>query len=479
MNSSVINPAPLVCDEQTDLLPFLTYCQKQSSEQNTTIFSSITFETNFCDPLAIMEQVHQELDGRCYLEKPTDEFSVACGDPVYHASFSGDQRFQEAKAWSKKFWEKVHLAGDNQLGATGPTLFLNATFENESEEPGLPALQVFLPKWQVLRKGGNHYIILNHPISPFTNPDELNAEISKLLQIFNRLQYLRPLRGTPQNLLLGPARENTDYENAVVKALQAIKSGEISKIVLARKLTYQTKQELPYFSIAHGLKNKFPDCYTFCMTTPDNGMFIGSTPEILSKVSGISLETEAVAGTAPRGPSAGKDAHLGKTLLGREKEVREHRLVIDSMLRRLKSIGISQCGEGKSRLLRLANLQHVRTPILAKLPKNVHPFDALSALHPTPAMGGSPREDALPMVRKLEGFSRGWYSGIAGWFDSRGRGEFIVPIRCGKFTPRTLSLYAGAGIVEGSTPSNERMETDWKLEAMLEVISGGTTLPSE
>ena len=109
----------------------------------------------------------------------------------------------------------------------------------------------------------------------------------------------------------------------------------------------------------------------------------------------------------------------------------------------------------------------------------MHPFDALSALHPTPAMGGSPREEALPMVRKLEGFSRGWYSGIAGWFDSRGRGEFIVPIRCGKFTPRTLSLYAGAGIVEGSTPSNERMETDWKLEAMLEVISGGTTLPSE
>ena len=183
-----------------------------------------------------------------------------------------------------------------------------------------------------------HFIILNHPISPSTNPDELNAEISKFLQIFNRLQYLRPLRGTPQNLLLGPARENNNYEDAVVKALQAIKSGEISKIVLARKLTYQTKQELPYFSIAHGLKNKFPDCYTFCMTTPDNRMFIGSTPEILSKVSGISLETEAVAGTAPRGHSAGKDAHLGKTLLGREKEVREHRLVIYSMLRLLKSI---------------------------------------------------------------------------------------------------------------------------------------------
>ena len=130
MNSSAIKPAPLVCDEQTDLLPFLTYCQKQASEQNTTIFSSITFETNFCDPLAIMEQVHQELDGRCYLEKPTDEFSVACGDPVYHASFRGDQRFQEAKPWSQKFRAKVHLSGDNQIGATAPTLILISHIQN-------------------------------------------------------------------------------------------------------------------------------------------------------------------------------------------------------------------------------------------------------------------------------------------------------------------------------------------------------------
>ncbi len=479
MSNPTINPVPLVCDEKTDLLPFLSYCHKEALRQKTSIFSSITFETNFCDPLAIMEQVQRKLRGMCYLEKPTDEFSVACGDPISHASFSGDKRFQEAKNWSSEFWNKVYLAGDNQVEGTGPTLFLNATFENQSSDPALPALQIYLPRWQVLRKGGSHFIILNHLISPFTDPKELNSEVSRFLQIFNRLQYLRPLHGFPKNLVLDSPEEETNYENAVAKALRAIKSGKISKIVLARKLTYQTKQELPYFSIAHGLRNKFPDCYTFCMSTPDNGMFIGSTPEILSRISGTSLETEAVAGTAPRGPSAGKDAHLGKTLLGREKEVREHRLVIDSMLRRLKSTGISQCREGKSRLLRLANLQHVRTPILAKLPDGIHPFDALSALHPTPAMGGSPREQALPMVRELEGFSRGWYSGIAGWFDSRGRGEFIVPIRCGKFTPSSMTLYAGAGIVEGSIPSNERMETDWKLEAMLEVITGRTTLSNE
>ena len=115
----------------------------------------------------------------------------------------------------------------------------------------------------------------------------------------------------------------------------------------------------------------------------------------------------------------------------------------------------------------------------ATLPAGIHPFDALAALHPTPAMGGTPRTAALSAVRELEGSPRGWYSGVTGWLDSKGRGEFIVPIRCGNITQDTLPLYAGAGLVEGSVPEQEKIETDWKLQAMLEVITGRTTLPGE
>jgi menaquinone-specific isochorismate synthase len=321
--------------------------------------------------------------------------------------------------------------------------------------------------------------VINCVISPKTKIHELNVNVSKTLKRFDGLHDQRPSSKYQKKIQLGKPIEENFYEHAVSKALKLISEGIISKIVLARKLIYNTEKQLPYFSIAHSLRNKFPDCYTFCMSTPDNGMFIGATPEILTRISGNSLETEAVAGTAARGPSAGKDAHLGKTLLGRKKEVREHRLVIDSMMRRLKSCGISECKEGRTRLLRLSNLQHVRTPLQATLPEGVHPFDAISALHPTPAMGGSPREKALPIVQELEGFSRGWYSGVAGWFDSRGRGEFMVPIRCGKIMPKSLTLFAGAGIVEGSIPANEKVETDLKLEAMLEVITGKSTLPHE
>ena len=215
----------------------------------------------------------------------------------------------------------------------------------------------------------------------------------------HRPKYIKPIQ-----VELGEPFEKNVYEQTVSKALQSIDRGIISKIVIARKLVYRTENQLPHFSIAHSLRNKFPDCYTFCMSTPDRGMFLGATPEILSRVSGNSLETEAVAGTAPRGPSAGKDAHLGKTLLGREKEVHEHRLVIDSILRRLKSCGISECKEGKTRLLRLANLQHVRTPLRANLPDSVHPFDALSALHPHPGNGWFSTRTSIAFGKKAGRF---------------------------------------------------------------------------
>ena len=106
------------------------------------------------------------------------------------------------------------------------------------------------------------------------------------------------------------------------------------------------------------------------------------------------------------------------------------------------------------------------------MPANLHPLDVVGTLHPTPAMGGSPRGDALPHLRKLEGFSRDWYTGVAGWFDHAGEGEFVVPIRCGHLREKEVTLYAGAGILKGSVPANEKRETDLKLRAMLDVLEG-------
>jgi menaquinone-specific isochorismate synthase len=476
----IIEPAPAFCDERTDLFPFFMQAIERAKQTKDEIFASVTIETTYSDPLAVVEKIHLPDDPLCYFERPSSDFAIACGKFIAESTFDSSERFQKAKNWSDTILAKTLVAGDHHHAGTGPTLFMAATFEDQTDHTNTPpALQVFLPSWQVVRQGGSHFVVINAKIDQYSRADmltdNLNDSIKRIKKVPSDLFHSAPLK----SVKLGTPMEEFDYEKAVGVALSRIKEGELSKIVLARKLTYPISNELPTFSIAHALRERFPDCFTFCLATPGNGMMVGSTPETLAKVSGNSLETEALAGSAPRGPSAGKDAHWGKTLLARDKEALEHRLVIDSMKRRLASIGLDSCEEGRSRLLRLANLQHIRTPLRATLPPGIHPFDALAALHPTPAMGGTPRAAALSAVRKLEGSPRGWYSGVTGWLDSKGRGEFIVPIRCGKITHDTLTLYAGAGLVEGSVPEQEKIETDWKLQAMLEVITGRTTLPGE
>jgi len=468
-----LQPPPNSCNENTDFRPFITDVIQEVKQSGNPRYLSLTIETGYSDPLAVLEENHIENEAVCYLERPSQEFSIACGEFLVQAEFEGEERFENARDWSQEILKQTMVTGDTTLPGSGPTLFLAANFESTTTCSGTPPpLQVFLPCWQIIRKGGSHYLIINARVTPSSSTSEL---LSQFTAPIKKTKGMRAHAGHPNGLekfSLGKPQENFSYEDAVEKALSHIEGGELSKIVLARQLTFQTNGTLPPYSLAHLLREKFPDCFTFCLSTPNAGMMVGATPETLLRSSGQYLETEAVAGSAPRGPSAGKDAHWGKTLLARKKEVHEHRVVIDSILRRLQSIGLQDCTKGKSRLLRLANLQHIRTPLRVKSDGKTHPLDAVAALHPTPAMGGSPRDEALPLVRKLENADRGWYSGVTGWFDHRGRGEFVVPIRCGKITPSEITLYAGAGVVAGSSPQQEKIETDWKLQAMLDVITG-------
>ena len=476
LHSPVLPPS--FCDESTDLYHYVEELISRTQKENNQHFLSVTIETDYSDPLAVLETIHQTGVPTCYLEKPGNEFSIAAGEYLSVARFSGAQRFQKAQKWADDIFSKTVVAGDHKIAGTGPTLFLSATFENDYDDPSLPPpLEIFLPKWQVLRKEGYNFLIFNVEITPESSSENIINEFKAHISKIKGVRFNSRTASDPKKVKVGSPVENYDYEKAVEKALIEIKNQKLSKVVLSRQLTFSTDSPLPPFSIAHFLREKFSDCHTFCISQPGHGLMVGATPETLLRSTGNSFETEALAGSAPRGMSAGKDAHWGKTLLGREKEILEHKLVIQSILRRLSSIGIENCKEGKPRVLRLANLQHAKTPLTAKPVNGIHPFEVLSALHPTPAMGGSPREVALPLVSKLEQKPRTWYSGVTGWIDNRGRGEFVVPIRCGKILPDKLTLYAGAGLVDGSNPVQEKKETDWKLQAMLEVITGRTTLP--
>jgi menaquinone-specific isochorismate synthase len=182
------------------------------------------------------------------------------------------------------------------------------------------------------------------------------------------------------------------------------------------------------------------------------------------------LLTEAIAGSAPRGQTASEDAKHARALLESVKDLREHICVRDSILRRLEKVGVEGKAEANPQLLLLANVQHLRTRIEAEVGEAVHLLDILPEMHPTPAVGGSPREAAVPSIADLEQIDRGLYAGVIGWFNHLNEGEMVVGIRSALIEGKRARLYAGAGIVEGSDPNKERRETEMKLRALLDVL---------
>ena len=175
----------------------------------------------------------------------------------------------------------------------------------------------------------------------------------------------------------------------------------------------------------------------------------------------------ALAGTAARGRGASEDAALAQALLHNDKDLREHRFVLETIAGRLAQLGLKLDYPAQPGLRRLANVQHLHTPVQAVLPDSVRLLTIVGALHPTPAVGGSPAAAAIARIRELEGFSRGLYGGAIGWVNARGGGEFFVGIRSALVDGATARVYAGAGIVAGSAPEKEFAETELKFKAML------------
>jgi menaquinone-specific isochorismate synthase len=261
------------------------------------------------------------------------------------------------------------------------------------------------------------------------------------------------------------------YERAVAQALQEITRGDYRKIVLARAQRLTTTEEFHPLGVLNHLRQHYPGCYAFSIANGKGQSFIGASPERLVRVAAGRMHTEALAGSAPRGESASEDAAFARALLQSEKDLREHRLVLESIERRLADLGLKLEHAEQARLLGLANVQHLHLPISATLPASVHILDLVARLHPTPAVGGTPREPAVAAIARLEPFARGLYAGPQGWVDHRGGGEFFVGIRSALVDGHTALAYAGAGIVTGSVPEKEFAETELKFKALIEALT--------
>jgi isochorismate synthase len=198
--------------------------------------------------------------------------------------------------------------------------------------------------------------------------------------------------------------------------------------------------------------------------------FLGATPERLVRVRHGEVSAMALAGSAPRGQSPEDDRRFGEALLASAKDRVEHAIVVEMVRHSLSGACDAVSVAEAPALLKVSNVQHLHTPIAARLRGGSTIFDLIERLHPTPAVGGVPRAAALDWLRRREGLDRGWYAGPIGWIDGRHEGEFAVAIRSALLSRDEALLYAGCGIVAGSDPDAEYGESQLKLRAVLAAL---------
>ncbi len=260
------------------------------------------------------------------------------------------------------------------------------------------------------------------------------------------------------------------YEGAVARAVERIAAGELSKIVLAREVRVHGTRDHEPGAILDALRVAFPACYCWCVGTPELA-FVGASPELLVRRDGARAQTVALAGTTRRSADPSVDDHLGEQLLQSAKDREEQAIVARRIERTLAPVSLWVAAADEPALAKVQNVQHLATPIRAQLARPVHALELAGLLHPTPAVGGEPREVAEPLIPELEGLDRGWYAGGVGWTDLAEDGEFCVALRCALLRGSMAHLYAGCGIVRDSVPADELAETEVKLQALLPLLT--------
>jgi len=269
-----------------------------------------------------------------------------------------------------------------------------------------------------------------------------------------------------------PEPDEDAYEDAISEALRAIEAERVDKVVLARTLVVEAQTLLDPRVLARRLRAADPDCYVFAIGLPGSAhALVGASPELLVRRSGDTVSSDPLAGTAPRGRDPVHDRELAANLLRTAKERNEHRLVTETVADGLTPFCTTLEVDDEPSLTSTATVWHLHTAIRGRLRRDAP--DALTiaaALHPTPAVCGTPRGAALELIRELEPFDRRFYAGMVGWVDAQGDGEWVITLRCAEISGRTARLYAGSGIVAGSEPVAEDREVDAKFGAMLQAL---------
>ena len=354
------------------------------------------------------------------------------------------------------------LASLPDLGGSGARYYGGTRFdppgEPDEEWAAFSAYRFVLPRFE-LHAGDTETTLVCNLVLPRDTDDAR--------KIVQEIEDLPLPEGASGALLATPVlREDgpdlQGWRENVERALRAFSEGRLGKVVLARRAEFGFDGDLDPALLLEGLKGATAGCFHFYVEPEDGTAFLGASPERLFRRDGRSVESEAVAGTRPRGVSSADDEGLRDDLLNSAKDLSEHTYVSKGIREALEPLCEELEIEDHVSEMKLARRRHLRSKVRGTLKDSVTDAALLDAMHPTPAVGGYPRGGALEHIHALEPFDRGWYAGPVGWIGAEDS-EFAVGIRSGLVRGQTLALFSGAGIVAGSVPDEEWAEIEQKI----------------
>jgi isochorismate synthase len=438
---------------------------------------SVTFELDpGPDPAAAVFASRLASDRWFCWEQPDAGFALAGVGSAYEAVSRGEGRFDDVgRACARIARGRLAEEPSDLPRGGGPMWVGGFAFAREGgatpQWSSFPPAMAVLPELSIVRAADRCLVTVAAVVGPGDDAERgmrrIEARLGSLAD--PELPLIDP--HPTASVAIRSVRPPEHYETAVRAARDRIRAGHLEKAVLAREVIVEAPAAHDPAALHGALRELFPACFCFCVGSPE-GAFCGASPELLVRRRGAGAATVALAGSARRSADPSVDDHLGEQLLRSQKERIEHAIVARRIERALRPHAVWVEAADEPGLVRVANIQHMATPIRAQLAEPRSAVELAALLHPTPAVGGEPRAAALAAIDELEGLDRGWYAGPVGWMDTAEDGDFCVALRSALLRDRRAHLYAGSGIVAESDPAAELAETEVKLGAILPLLAG-------
>ncbi|WP_396667797.1 isochorismate synthase MenF [Microbacterium sp. R86528] len=383
-----------------------------------------------------------------------DRGIVGVGIPLVEISLSGADATPEHFAAR---WRELAAAAeiDDAVSLPGTGLVGFGTLAFDPEASASPSV-LLVPPTVIGRSGDRAWLTSIHLA------DDIAATEAPIARPYGPLW----------SATLGPGSQDpAGYQASVSSGLTAIANGDYEKIVLARDVVGTIPAGADLRRLVRALAGDYPDTWTFAV----DGL-VGASPETLVTVHGGRLTARVLAGTIPRGTDASDDVVASDALAHSAKDLSEHRFAVRSVLETLAPHATNLHADDEPFALELPNLWHLATDVAGDISHHASALDLVGVMHPTAAVAGTPTQTAIRAIRALEPFDRGRYAGPVGWVDGNGDGEWAIALRCaqiGEPDDETIPVvaHAGAGIVRGSIPESELLETRVKLRPIIDALA--------